>query len=172
MEYASKGNLCQSIEAKKEMKKQDPNAGFSTQQIMKWLAQITVAMMFMHNKDIEHRDIKTQNIFISSDGIIRLGDFGISRKIEKNNDKLKTAAGTPYFMAPETITGDSYDEKADMWSVGVILYELITLKKPFEGQSIESVFMAIMEKEFEALPAKTDPNLVHIVNRLLTKDHK
>lgn len=75
-------------------------------------------------------------------------------------------------MAPEVITGDGYDEKADMWSVGVILYELITLKKPFEGQSVESVFMAIMDKEFEALPPKTDPNLVHIVKRLLTKDHK
>ena len=103
---------------------------------MRYLAEITVAVMFMHNKHILHRDIKCHNIFISADGILKLGDFGISREIESTNAKLKTAAGTPYFMAPEVLKGIPYDSKADMWSVGVILYELITLKKPFDCDTV------------------------------------
>ena len=136
MEYACKGNLAQAIEVKKELKKTDPKAGFTSAQIMRYLAEITVAVMFMHNKHILHRDIKCHNIFISADGILKLGDFGISREIESTNAKLKTAAGTPYFMAPEVLKGIPYDSKADMWSVGVILYELITLKKPFDCDTV------------------------------------
>jgi serine/threonine protein kinase len=88
--------------------------------------------MFMHHKHILHRDIKTLNIFIAEGDILKLGDFGISREIESSKAKLQTAAGTPYFMAPEVLKGIPYDSKADMWSIGVILYELIALRKPFD----------------------------------------
>ena len=140
---------------------------------MKYLAQIILAVMFMHNKHILHRDIQTQNIFIGSEGILRLGDFGISREDGKNNEKAKnkTAVGTPYFMAPEVLTGVPYDQRADMWAIGIILYELITLKKPFDGLSVEKVFWEIMKSDFEPLPPSTDPNLVYLVSHLLRKDH-
>lgn len=125
----------------------------------------------MHNKHILHRDIKCHNIFIAADGCLKLGDFGISREIESTNAKLKTAAGTPYYMAPEVLKGIPYDSKADMWSVGVILYELITLKKPFDCDTVTQVLKMICEVEHTPLPHGTDTNLRLLVNALLTKDH-
>ena len=95
--------------------------------------------MVMFNKNILHRDIKTQNIFITQSGILKLGDFGISRELSSTNAKAQTACGTPYFMPPEVCLGKPYDHKADVWAVGVILYEMITLKKPFESDSINGV---------------------------------
>ena len=89
--------------------------------------------MFMHGKRILHRDIKTANIFVAGDGILKLGDFGIARDIGTINAKLNTEVGTPQYMSPEILKGESYDSRADMWSLGVILYELITLAKPFDA---------------------------------------
>ncbi len=97
----------------------------------------------MHSKNILHRDIKTQNIFISQGDILKLGDFGISKQVETLNANNQTACGTPYFMAPEVCHGKPYDSKADVWAVGVILYELVTLKKPFDSESINGVFEKI-----------------------------
>ena len=90
----------------------------------------------MHNKNILHRDIKTQNIFIAKNNILKLGDFGISKELETMNQKAMTSCGTPYFMPPEVCAGKPYDSKADVWAIGVILYELITFKKPFDSDTI------------------------------------
>ena len=95
--------------------------------------------MVMHAKNILHRDIKTQNIFITTNGVLKLGDFGISRELESIDAKAGTSCGTPLFMPPEVCLGKPYDNKADVWAVGVILYELITLKKPFESETINGV---------------------------------
>ena len=98
----------------------------------------------MHSKKILHRDIKTQNIFITK-GVLKLGDFGISKELETMNMKAQTACGTPYFMPPEVCLGKPYDNKADVWAIGVILYELITLKKPFDSDSLNGVFAKIVK---------------------------
>ena len=82
----------------------------------------------MHSKNILHRDIKTQNIFITKDGILKLGDFGISRELESRDQKAATSCGTPIVMSPEVCLGLPYDTKADVWSLGVILYELIMMR--------------------------------------------
>ena len=95
--------------------------------------------MAMHSKNILHRDIKTMNIFIAKDDILKLGDFGISKQVDIFAAIEQTACGTPYFMAPEVCLGQKYDCKADVWALGVILYELITLKKPFDSDSIHGV---------------------------------
>jgi NIMA (never in mitosis gene a)-related kinase len=97
----------------------------------------------MNSKYILHRDIKTANIFIHADGILKVGDFGISRELQSSLDKVNTAAGTPYFMAPEVVAYTPYDSKADMWSLGVIIYELISLEKPFEAKSVQEVIHVI-----------------------------
>lgn len=89
--------------------------------------------MVMHNKNILHRDIKAQNIFITEKAICKLGDFGISRQLNPKDPKAMTACGTPFFMAPEVAMGMQYDCKADVWAIGVVLYELIMLQKPFKG---------------------------------------
>lgn len=118
-----------------------------------------MAVLTMHNKNIFHRDIKPQNIFLQSNGVLKLGDFGISREIDPYNMKASTSCGTPYFMAPEVALGKPYDGKADVWAVGVILYELVTLRKPFESETINGVLQQIVQCQYAPLPEDTDPNL-------------
>lgn len=108
--------------------------------------------MAMHSKNILHRDIKTQNIFITQNDILKIGDFGISKQVETISPLTNTVCGTPYFMPPEVCLGKPYDSKADVWAVGVILYELITLKKPFDSDSINGVFDKIIKSPPDPLP--------------------
>ena len=125
----------------------------------------------MHSKNILHRDIKTQNIFITQNDILKMGDFGISRQMETLTPMAMTACGTPYFMPPEVCMGKPYDSKADVWAIGVILYELITFKKPFDSDSINGVFEKIKKSPIEPLPQSVDSSLKLLVSSLLNKDY-
>ena len=129
-----------------------------------------MAVMVMFNKNILHRDIKTQNIFITESGILKLGDFGISRQLQTTNAMALTACGTPYFMPPEVFLGKPYDHRADVWAVGVVLYELIMLKKPFESENINGLLRQITSCAYEPLSVDVDPNLKMLVVALLNKD--
>lgn len=102
---------------------------------------------------------------------MKLGDFGISRELESKDAKTGTSCGTPLFMPPELCLGQKYDHKADVWAVGIIIYELITLKKPFESETVTGVLQQIIKAEYEPLPEETHPNLKLLVSRLLKKDH-
>jgi NIMA (never in mitosis gene a)-related kinase 1/4/5 len=116
---------------------------FSTDEILQFIVQITLGVMAMHSKNILHRDIKTQNIFIAKNNILKIGDFGISKELETMTPMAMTSCGTPYFMPPEVCLGKPYDNKADVWAIGVILYELITFRKPFDSDTISGVFEKI-----------------------------
>ena len=124
----------------------------------------------MHSKNILHRDIKSQNIFITKTGILKLGDFGIAKQLESTM-LTGTITGTPYNMAPEVCAGKKYDSKADVWSIGVILYELITLKKPFDGDNVQDLFKAIIHKALDPLPSDVDSDLRMLTGAMLNKDH-
>ena len=161
MEYVPKGNLEQAIQ-----KKIISNAKFTTKYIFRCLAHLVIAVMAMHNKNILHRDIKTQNIFIDLSGVHKLGDFGISREL-KQDAKALTACGTPYFMPPEVCLGKPYDSKADVWAIGVIIYELLMLKKPFRGEQIYNVLQSITKCSYDPLSEDCDPNLQMLIVSLL-----
>lgn len=128
MEYADGGNLETKIE-----KKKSSGEKFTPDEILRYVAQITLALMAMHSKNILHRDIKTKNIFVTKGDILKLGDFGISRQMDTKSALNATSCGTPYYMSPEVCASQPYDSKADVWALGVILYELITFKKPFDA---------------------------------------
>lgn len=82
-----------------------------------------------------HRDLKSSNIFICSDGNIKLGDFGIAKVLKHSDDFAKTIVGTPYYLSPEICQRKPYNKSSDIWSLGCILYELMNLKHAFEGES-------------------------------------
>jgi len=86
------------------------------------------AINHCHAQGVIHRDIKPENIMLAKSGAIRLIDFGLSKTADKK--KLSTVAGTPYYMAPEVLDGD-YGPKADIWSLGVLLYVLVSGYLPF-----------------------------------------
>lgn len=112
------------------------NCKFSNNQILNWLAHLTLAIHYLHENRILHRDIKPQNIFLTKEGTIKLGDFGIAKKLDFAIDYTKTTLGTPYYLSPEIVLGKQYGFPSDMWMLGVVLYELMTLEKPFEGESL------------------------------------
>ena len=99
------------------------------------ITELSNGLKDIHSKNVIHRDLKPENIFISSDHLIKIGDFGIS-KILDGTDYAKTFAGTYYYMAPEVIKREKYSKKVDIWSLGCIIYELCTLNRCFDSCDI------------------------------------
>jgi NIMA (never in mitosis gene a)-related kinase len=90
----------------------------------RWLTQLTLALQHVHAHGIIHRDLKTQNIFLTARLDLKLGDFGVSRVLERPTDLAATTVGTPFYMAPEIFRKLPYSAKADVWALGCVLYEV------------------------------------------------
>jgi len=98
----------------------------------------------VHDRKILHRDIKGQNIFLTKHNFIKMGDFGIARVLNSTKEVAKSIVGTPYYVSPEIIDNRPYSFESDIWSLGVLLYELCALRPPFEGSSIHLLAMKIV----------------------------
>ena len=113
-------------------------ARFEFHQIVAILTQLLAALDFAHAQGVVHRDIKPANLILTSAGTLKVADFGIARVDASNLTMTGMVMGTPSYMAPEQCQGLPSDHRADLFSVGVVLYELLTGAKPFDG-SIESI---------------------------------
>ena len=140
-------------------------------------APVYVLLAHLHAHRIIHRDVKPGNIFLverpDADGLVmdaKLGDFGISRLLSDETLMAKTAVGTPYYMSPELVAGKGYDGRADVWSLGVIAYELCVLKRPFHAPNVGALAMAITTRAPASLPETVPPDLAAFVNNCLRKD--
>jgi len=107
-----------------------------------------LGMKHVHDRKIIHRDIKSQNVFVMRDNTIRMGDFGIARVLSNTREKAKTVIGTPYYLSPEIIENKPYSFKSDIWSLGVLLYELCNLHPPFDGNNIHNLALKIVKGQF------------------------
>ena len=165
MEYAEGGSLDDKIKFAK-LKKQP----FEVDTILNWISQVILGVMLMHSKNILHRDLKCQNIFVTKDGVLKIGDFGISKELESMTKMVETNIGTPYFMAPEAWKGEWYGEKADVWAIGVILYELTMLKKPFDAGSVKDVFDKIINTPIDFSETHIDVEIKMLIIAMLDKD--
>lgn len=137
--------------------------------VMTWFIQMLLAVQYMHQRRVLHRDLKTRNIFLKNN-MVKIGDFGISRILMGTTDIATTFTGTPYFMAPEILKHEGYNSKSDIWSIAVILYEMCTLKRAFQGNSLMSVMFKIVQGDVPSLPNSFGSELQDIYKRMLSKD--
>ena len=94
--------------------------------------------------------MKGQNIFLTKDNRVKLGDFGIARVLKKIMEKAKTMVGTPYYISPEIVEGRPYSQMTDIWSIGVVLYEMCALKTPFNAESLHFLALKIVKGQVNA----------------------
>lgn len=113
MEYCEVGDLAYHIKKKKAK-----NERFTEDEILNWFIQIAIALEYIHGRKVIHRDIKTSNIFLTGNGTVKLGDFGISKVLENTNEAAMTVVGTPYYMSPEVCESKPYTFKSDVWALG------------------------------------------------------
>ncbi len=111
--------------------------------------QIASALGYIHEKKIVHRDIKPENIQVTPNGLVKLMDFGIAKAAGLSMTRAGFVMGTPYYMSPEQVRGDEVDERVDIYSFGILLFELLCGKRPFIGDSIELIFFAILSKNVD-----------------------
>nr|ANM86797.1 Nek1 [Stygiella incarcerata] len=165
MEYADGGDLFQRIQI------QEQTASFFPEKlIMEWFYQIVRALDHIHRKNILHRDLKTQNIFLTKDNRVKLGDFGIARILNSTQDLAKTVIGTPYYLSPEIVEDKPYHRKSDVWSLGCVLYEMATLKHAFDGQNLPALIMKIVRGKYPPIPSIYSTELRKLVDAMLQKD--
>src|SRR5215472_9830640 len=133
--------------------------------------QICAGLQFAHGKGIIHRDIKPGNVIVASQGFVKITDFGIARSGEAMT-LTGQVLGTPHYMSPEQVLGKALDARSDLFSVGVILYEMLTGERPFEGQSMTTVMYKIVH-ETPVPPRAVDtaihPGLSIVIEKALAK---
>ncbi len=135
MEYADGGSLKDLIDRGERMVPAE--AG-------RLIAQVLDALAYSHAAGVVHRDIKPANLLLTADGKVKLADFGIARIESSTMTQVGTVMGTPSYMAPEQVRGEPTDNRTDLWAVGVVLYQLLTGEKPFEGGGFSMVSHRIL----------------------------
>ena len=130
MEHCEAGDLGTVIAEARQRRCRISNADVNS-----YAMQLLHALKYAHRNKVLHRDLKPNNIFMRSAGHAVIGDFGIARSLNYTQEMARTRIGTPYYVAPEVVRGVPYNAKADVWSFGVILYEVMMLRRPFDVRS-------------------------------------
>ena len=146
---------------------------FSQSEVSRWVGQAAAALQYMHDQRILHRDLSTSNLLLNKDDDLLITDFGLScllkranandQALERSTDLqssvrdselrtmlAKTMCGTPNYMSPELVEGKGYDRRSDLWSLGVVIFELLTLRCPFAAPSIGGLVAAIVAGKIDA----------------------
>ncbi len=164
-------------------------AAIPIDQALRFASQIADALEAAHEQGIVHRDLKPSNIKIRSDEMVKVLDFGLARAMESALSTNRTYSptltappltepgatlGTAAYMSPEQARGIPVDKRADLWSFGVVLWELLTRRRPFDGATVSDTLAAVLTREpdWALLPVQTPPSVRRLLRRCLEKDRK
>lgn len=164
MEYCDGGDLEQLIQDKKKFPLEE-------ELIWKIFIQITIGLTSIHNLKILHRDLKSQNIFLTKDLKVKIGDLGVAKKLTRGRF-AKTIIGTPYYLSPEICEEKPYNEKSDVWALGCILYELCTFRHPFEAKSQGALILRILNDFPTPIKSSYSENLKAMIKLILEKNFR
>jgi serine/threonine protein kinase len=157
MEYCSGGTLD---------KYKDLLEPLTEPQIHHYMVGLRNGLRYLREKNIFHRDLKPQNLLLTEDNILKISDFGLSTSLE--NDRLtSTICGSPIYMAPEVIGSNLYGVKADLWSVGIIMYQLVYRKHPYVFSDVMQLIKEINTKKIKFPEADVSIRCIHLMTSLL-----
>ena len=160
MEFADRGDLYQKIVEHKKSAK-----FFEESDIWRIFIQLVKGLKALHDLKILHRDMKSANVFLFSNGCAKLGDLNVSKVARRGLGYTQT--GTPYYASPEVWKDKPYDHKSDVWSLGCVLYEMITLRPPFRAKDMEGLFNKVCKGQYSRIPDRFSDDLFKIVQYLL-----
>jgi len=165
LEYCDSGDLKIRITTAAKKQRQ-----FHETQVMDWFVQMCFAMEYLHERKLAHRDIKPQNVFLTRrNKIVKLGDLGVTRKLDSTLESMKTMVGTPYYMAPELAQGKGYNLSNDVWALGCVLAETMLLQVPFPARDFMSLVEKITKDKHLPIPAVYSDNVRSLVDWMLNK---
>ena len=160
MEFADRGDLYQKIVQHKKSA-----IFFEESDIWRIFIQLVKGLKSLHDLKILHRDMKSANVFLFSNGSAKLGDLNVSKVAKRGLGYTQT--GTPYYASPEVWKDKPYDNKSDVWSLGCVLYEMITLRPPFRAQNMEGLFNKVCKGQYSRIPDRFSDDLFQVVQFLL-----
>ena len=143
------------------------NRQFSLADSKFYLAELVLALEFLHEKGVMYRDLKLDNVLLSRDGHVKLADYGLSRCDLPADGLTRTFCGTPEFMAPEMLLDQPYGFAIDFWAFGVLVYQVLENRSPFYGNNEREIFQATLKGKFDFLPS-TDKHSRSLITKLLT----
>ncbi|XP_064645013.1 serine/threonine-protein kinase Nek8-like isoform X3 [Lineus longissimus] len=143
------------------------DAPLDEKEILEIFQQMVAAIRHIHEHNILHRDMKTANIFLTKEGVVKVGDFGISKIMSTTDKGANTVLGTPYYISPEMCEGKEYNDKSDIWALGCILYEMACLQKTFEGSNLPALVNKIMKGQFAPVKGNYSEDFKNLIKDML-----
>lgn len=167
MQYAPNGTMHSRLQAQR-------GKSLAEDKIWKFFIQALLGLCHVHSKKIIHRDIKSLNLFFDAEDNVLVGDLGIAKVLSPNTMFARTIVGTPYYLSPELCEDQPYNEKSDVWALGVVLYEMCTGgKHPFDAQNEGALIRKIMKGVYPPLAqGKHTTQLADVLRQCLTMDHR
>ena len=165
MEFADNGDLYQKIT---EYRKK--NFSFNELDIWKIFIQMTIGLKSLHDLNILHRDLKSANVFLFNDGTAKIGDLNVSKVAYRGVGYTQT--GTPYYASPEVWNDEAYDNKSDIWSLGCVVYEMLTLYPPFRAETMDGLYKKVIKGKYPKINEKYSKDMEELIKLLLKRNPK